>query len=90
MLAAGVLLPAADVKSNDNIEISDPNNPKIDTHNDTSVISLENFGLTAGGGCPLAGGGAADVKSNEIIEISNPNNPKIDTHNGIIVISITF
>ena len=83
-------MPAADVKSNDNIEISDPNNPKIDTHNDTSVISLENFGLTAGGGCPLAGGGAADVKSNEIIEINNPHNPKIDTHNGIIVISITF
>ena len=81
---------AANVKSFDIIEISDPNNPKIDTHNDTSVISLENFGLTAGGGCPLAGGGAADVKSNEIIEISNPNNPKIDTHNDIIVISITF
>ena len=83
-------MPAADVKSNDNIEISDPNNPKIDTHNDTSVISLENFGLTAGGGCPLAGGGASDVKSNEIIEISNLNNPKIDTNNDISFIFFEF
>ena len=49
---------AADIKSNDIIEISDPNNPKIDTHNDISVITL-NFGVTAGGGCPLA----ADVKT---------------------------
>ena len=73
-----------------NIEISDPNNPKIDTHNDTSVISLENFGLTAGGGCPLAVGGGADGNSNGIIESSGPNNPKTDTHNNIFVISITF
>jgi len=32
---------AADVKSNDIIEIRGKNNPKIDTHNDTSVISFE-------------------------------------------------
>ena len=32
---------AADVKSNDIIEISGPNNPKIDTYNDLSVISIE-------------------------------------------------
>ena len=31
----------ADVNSNDSIKTSDPNNPKIDTHNDTSVISFE-------------------------------------------------
>ena len=59
-MAAGGRCPladggAADVKSNDIIKTSDPNNPKIDTHNDTSVISLENFGLKAGSGCPLAG-----------------------------------
>ena len=38
-----VPLPAlpADVKSNDIIKTSDPNNPKIDTHNDTIVISFE-------------------------------------------------
>ena len=50
---------AADVKSNDIIEISDPNNPKIDTHNDISVISFEfwcdggrrvSFGRRRGGG----------------------------------------
>ena len=40
---------AADVKSNDIIEISDPNNPKIDTHNDIFVIFFD-FGKTAGGG----------------------------------------
>ena len=32
---------AADVKSDGIIEISGSNNPKIDTHNDISVISLE-------------------------------------------------
>ena len=32
---------AADVKSNSIIEFSGPNNPKIDTHNDISVISLD-------------------------------------------------
>ena len=31
---------AADVKSFDIIEISDPNNPKIDAHNDISVVFL--------------------------------------------------
>ena len=31
---------AADVKSNEIIEISNPNNPKIDTHNDIIVISI--------------------------------------------------
>ena len=30
-----------DIKSNDIIEISVPNNPKIDTHNDISVIFLK-------------------------------------------------
>ena len=32
---------AVDIKSNDIIEISVPNNPKIDTHNDISVIFLK-------------------------------------------------
>ena len=41
---------AADVKSNVIIEISGPNNPKIDTHNDTYLSSHWNFGATAGGG----------------------------------------
>ena len=40
---------AVDVKSNGTIEISDPNNPKNDTHNDISVIFFD-FGVTAGGG----------------------------------------
>ena len=40
---------SADIKSNDIIEISDPYNPKIDTHNDIYVIYFE-FGVTAGGG----------------------------------------
>ena len=79
----------ADVTSNDIIEISDPNNPIIDTNNDISVISL-NFGVTAGGGCPLAGEVAADVKSDNIIEISGPYNLKIDTHNDIFVIYFEF
>ena len=79
----------ADVTSNDIIEISDPNNPIIDTNNDISVISL-NFGVTAGGGCPFVGGEAADVTSYDIIEIGDPNNPKIDTHNDISVISFEF
>ena len=42
--AAGVLWLAgrvAEVKSNDVIEISNPNNPKINTYNDISVISFE-------------------------------------------------
>ena len=54
------------------------------------LSSLLNFGVTAGGGCPLAGGGAADVKSDDIIEISDPYNPKIDTHNDISVIYFEF
>ena len=37
MLAGG----AADVISNIIIEFSDPNNPKIDTHNNISVIFFE-------------------------------------------------
>ena len=40
----GVLWPAggaADVESNEINEISDPNNPKLDTHIDTFVISFE-------------------------------------------------
>ena len=43
---------AAAVKSDGIIEISAPNNPKINTHNDASVISFEfwNFGVAAGGG----------------------------------------
>ena len=32
---------SADIKSNGIIEISGPNNPKIDTHNAIFVISLE-------------------------------------------------
>ena len=52
--------------------------------------SAAHFGVTAGGGCPLAGGVAADVKSDDIIEISDPNNPEIDTHNDISVIYFEF
>ena len=32
--------PPSDMKSNDVIEISGPNNPKIDTHNNISVVFL--------------------------------------------------
>ena len=54
------------------------------------LSSLLNFGVTAGGGCPLAGEVAADVKSDNIIEISGPYNLKIDTHNDIFVIYFEF
>ena len=54
------------------------------------LSSLLNFGVTAGSGCPLAGGGAAEVKSNDIIEISGPNNPKIDAHKDISVVFLRF
>mgnify|MGYP001358033817 CR=1 FL=1 len=77
----------ADVKYNRIIEICSPNYPKIDTHNDKSVISLKllcDGGRAAGDRWPA--GGATEVKSNSIIEISGPNNPKIDTHNDIFVI----
>ena len=43
----------ANVKYNRIIEISDQNNPKIDTHNDISIIILE---FCCDGGRPLAGG----------------------------------
>ena len=45
---------AADVKSFDIIEISGPNNPKIDAHNDISVVFLR---FKYDGGRPLTGGG---------------------------------
>ena len=76
------------MKSNGIVKISGPNNPKIEEHNDKSVVFLKcwcdggrrvTFGWRAGG--------AADVKSNEIIAISGPNNPKIDTHKDISVVS---
>ena len=37
----------ADVKSNVIIEISVPNNPKIDAHHDIYLSSLSNYGATA-------------------------------------------
>ena len=78
-----------DVKSNDIIEMSGPNNPKIDTHNDIYVIS--NFDVTGrAAGDPRPAGGKADLKSNDIIEFSGPNNPKFDTHNHISVIFFEF
>ena len=40
---------AADLKSNGIVGISGPINPKIDTHNDISVISFE-FWFDGGGG----------------------------------------
>jgi len=79
-----------DVKSNNIIEISDPNNPKINTHTDISVISFKFWCDGGAAGVLWPAGGGADVKSNAIIEISGPNNPKIDTHNDISVISIKF
>ena len=66
---------AVDIKSNDIIEISVPNNPKIDTHNDISVISLNFLMLRRAAGNPLLAGGAADFISNGIIEISGTNKP---------------
>ena len=66
---------AADVISNIIIEFSDPNNPKIDTHNNIAVMFFE-FGVTAGD--PWPAGGVVDLKSNVIIETSGPNNPKIE------------
>ena len=49
-----------DVKSNNIIEISDPNNPKINTHTDISVIS---FKFWCDGGAAGVLWPAADVKS---------------------------
>ena len=78
------------MKSNVVFEISGPNNPKIDTHNDISVVFLI-FGCDGGRRVTLGtAGGAGDVKSDGIIEISGSNNPKIDTHNDISVISFEF
>ena len=79
------------MKSNGFIEISGPNNPKIDTHDDISVISFEFWcdgGRRVTLGRPV--GGAADVKSNDIIGISSPNNPKIDTYKDIYVVFLRF
>ena len=45
---------AADVKSFDIIEISDPNNPQIDAHNVISVVFLRFYN---DGGRPFTGGG---------------------------------
>ena len=93
--AAGDPWPAggtADVKSNSIIEFSGPNNPKIDTHIDISVIVIEFWcdGGRRAAGDLLSAGGTADVKSNGIIEISGPKKPKIDTQNDISVIFIEF
>ena len=43
---------AADLTTNAIIEISGPNNPRIDTNNNIHVV----FGVKAVGGWPLAGG----------------------------------
>ena len=64
------------------IEISGPNNPKINTHNDISVVFLLLW--------RRAVDGAADVKSDGIIENSSPNNPKIVTYNDTSIISYEF
>ena len=45
---------AADVKYFDIIEITGPNSPKIDAHNDISVVFLR---FKYDGGRPLTGGG---------------------------------
>ena len=68
----------ADVKYNRIIEISSPNYPKIDTHNDILSIFLQ---FWCDGGRRVILGRSAGEKSNVIIEISGPNYPKIDTHN---------
>ena len=81
---------AADVKSNVIIEISGPNKPKIDTHNDISVVFLTLWCDSGRRGDPLSAVRAADVKSFYIIEISGPNNPKIDAHNDISVVFLRF
>ena len=77
----------ADVKYNRIIEISSPNYPKIDTHNDIFFIFLE---FWCDGGRRVILGRSAGVKSNVIIKISGPNNPKIDTQNDILVIFLEF
>ena len=78
------------MKFNGVIAISGQNNPKIDTHNDISVVFLI-FGCDGGRRVTLGtAGGAGDVKSDGIIEISGPISPKLDTHHGTSVISFEF
>ena len=88
---------AADVKSFNIIEISEPNDAQIDGHNVISVVFLRIYydggrraTLYRRRGDPLSAVRAADVKSFDIIEISGPNNPKIDAHNDISVVFLRF
>ena len=81
---------SADMKSNVVIEISGPNHPKIDTHNDISVVFLTFWCDGGRRGNPFSAVRAADVKSFDIIEITGPNNPKIDAHNDISVVFLRF
>ena len=92
-MAAGGHWPAgrgADVKSNGIIEFSGPNNSKIDTLNDISVIFFLILVLRRAAGDPWLAGGVANVKYHRIIEISDQNNPKIDAHDDISVINSEF
>ena len=64
-------------------------------HISIHLSSLWNFSVTAGGGCPFAGGGAAgvllpaaDVNFDGDMESREPNKPKIDTHNDEWVITL--
>ena len=63
-----------------------PYNPKINTHNDLSVVIFKILVWRRAAGDYWPAGGSADGKIGYIIEIIGPNNPKIDTHNDVSVV----